>query len=331
MRGFIIKLLIGIAGVLVLVYFGSIDLDVLGRATRRPELLALAFAGLLLTVPIAACRWWLLLRGLQLPVTMRWSVGTTFISLFFNTFLPGAYGGDLVRLALAYRILGKLNRLTISVIVDRLSGLGALLLLGLAMLPALPVAYANRLGWVAVTLVAVGVLGLYIALRSGDWLVRHLRRLPGRAGPILAHIAREVLAALQAYVTRPGLLLVTLILSVVQFVLVLLALIALGWAMGFIELDWTGYMLAGVWSLVANALPVTPGGIGVGEAAFAHAASALSHSTAAGAAFGTVFLALRLVSIAVGMIGIVPWLMQRGELRNGISTLKSDEGALRSS
>lgn len=323
--------MIGIAGVLILVYFGSIDLDVLARATRRPELLALAFGCLLLTVPIAACRWWMLLHGLQFAATLRWAVGTTFISLFFNTFLPGAYGGDLVRLALAYRVHGRLNRLTISVIVDRLSGLAALLLLGLAMLPALPVTYASRLGWVAAALVIAGGLGLYIALRSGDWLVRKLGRLPGRAGSILQHVAREVLAALQAYVARPSLLLATLVLSVGQFVLVLLALIALGWAMGFDGLEWTAYMLAGVWSLVANALPVTPGGIGVGEAAFAHAASVLSHSTAAGAAFGTVFLALRLVSIAVGMIGIVPWLMHRGELRDGISTLKSGDSALRSS
>jgi uncharacterized membrane protein YbhN (UPF0104 family) len=323
--------MIGVAGVLVLVYFGSIDFGVLGRATRRPELLALAFVGLLLTVPIAACRWWMLLRGLQLPATMRWSLGTTFISLFFNTFLPGAYGGDLVRLALAYRALGKLNRLTISVIVDRLSGLAALLLLGLGMLPALPVAYANRLGWVAAGLVVAGVVGLCIALRWGDWLIRQLGRLPGRTGPILQHIAREVLAALAAYVARPGLLLATLALSLVQFVLVLLALIAVGWAMGFVELDWAGYMLAGIWSLVANALPVTPGGIGVGEAAFAHAASMLSHSASTGAAFGTVFLALRLVSIAVGMIGIVPWLTHRSELRDGIRTIKSGEGALRSS
>ncbi len=323
--------MIGIAGVLILVYFGSIDLDVLSRATRRPELLALAFLGLLLTVPIAACRWWMLLHGLQLPATLRWTLGTTFISLFFNTFLPGAYGGDVVRLALAYRVYGKLNRLTISVIVDRLSGLAALLLLGLAMLPALPMGYASRLGWIAAALVAAGLLALYVALRSGDWLIRQLGRLPAPAGPILQHVVREVLAALQAYTARPGLLLATLVLSLGQFVLVLLALIALGWAMGFVGLDWPGYMLAGVWSLVANALPITPGGIGVGEAAFAHAASALSHSTATGAAFGTVFLALRLVSIAVGMIGIVPWLMHRGELRDGISTIKSDQSALRSS
>ena len=41
-------------------------------------------------------------------------------------------------------------------------------------------------------------------------------------------------------------------------------------------------------------------------------------------------LALRLVSIAVGMIGIMPWLMHRNELRDGISTIKSGPDALRS-
>src|SRR5947208_1821412 len=83
--------------------------------------------------------------------------------------------------------------------------LDVLLLLGLAMLPALPVAYATRLGWIAAALVAAGLLALYIALHSGDWLIRQLGRLPAPAGSILQHVVREVLAALQAYMARPGL------------------------------------------------------------------------------------------------------------------------------
>ena len=98
------------------------------------------------TVPISAFRWWVLLRGLAFRLSLTWSISTSFVSIFFSTFLPGAYGGDLVRLAIAVRAAGKgtLNRLTFSVIADRLAGLMALLILAVALVPLLPADLAER-------------------------------------------------------------------------------------------------------------------------------------------------------------------------------------------
>ena len=318
------KFMVGIVALAILVQFGSIDLTVLMKAADRPGFLVIAFLCLLATVPIAALRWWMLLRGLQFSFTLPWAMNTTFVSIFFHTFLPGAYGGDLVRLAMAYRAAGSgLNRLTFSVVIDRLTGLIALLILGLAMLPALPAAYATRFEWVAAIAVATSIAGLVLALRSGDLVARLVERLPAPVGPALASIVREVVAAIRAYLAQPGLLCFVIAISLVQYMLVLGALIVLGKAMQFDGLSLPGYVIAGVWSLVANALPITPGGIGVGEAAFAHVAGALATSSSAGSGFGTVFLAMRILSISIGMVGLLPWIFRRMDLRRGLAAMKT--------
>ena len=267
MRGFLVKLVIGVVGLIILWKFGSIDFAVLARAADHPGLLAIAFLCLLATVPIAAFRWWLLLRGLRFEAGFSWTLSTTFISLFFHTFLPGAHGGDLVRVAMAYRATGEgLNRLTFSVITDRLTGLIALLLLGLGTLPVLPGNYANRLAWIAAIAIGVLAAAIVIAVSTGDLFASMFAKLPDPVGPVLAHIVRELVGALRAYLAQPLLLAVAIVISVAQYTLVLAALGVLGRAMRFEGLSWSAYVIAGAWSLVANSLPVTPGGIGVGEA-----------------------------------------------------------------
>lgn len=326
MRGFLIKLVVGIAGLVILVEFGSIDFAVLQKAADHPGSLALAFLCILATVPIAALRWWMLLKGLQFGLSLPWAFNTTLTSLFFHTFLPGAYGGDLVRLALAYRATGgSLNRLTFSVIVDRLMGLIALLLLGLAVLPALPLTYASRLGWVAFFAAAAGFACLAAALTTGDLAARLAERLPRPVGSKLAHVIRELLAALRAYMARPSLLITGIVISVAQYVMVLAALYLLGTIMQFNQLSWTGYVIASIGALVANSLPITPGGLGVGEAAFDHFARVLATSSVGDAGFGTVFLAMRMLTITIGVIGVLPWVFHRIELKSGMASVKAEE------
>lgn len=324
MRSFLIKLAIGVGGVVLLVKLGSIDLAVLAGAADRPGPLALALACLLATVPLAGLRWWCLLKGLGFVVGLGWSLNATLISLFFHTFLPGAYGGDVVRLGLAYRATGGgLNRLTFSVLIDRITGLVALLLLGFLMVPALPEAYANRLEWVAGIAFGTGIAGTVVALLWGDRLAWLVGRLPAPVGPTLAYIVSEVVRALRAYVARPFIIASAIVLSLIQYLFVLSALVLIGQAMQFDALPLAGYIVAGIWSLVANALPITPGGLGVGEAAFAHVALAFASPEAAGASFGTVFLAMRMLSIAIGVIGVLPWLLNRVDIKDGIGAIRT--------
>ncbi len=59
-----------------------------------------------LLIAVAAClqitRWYLLVRALDLPFTLRNAFRFSLVGLFYNTFIPGSVGGDLVK-ALLHR------------------------------------------------------------------------------------------------------------------------------------------------------------------------------------------------------------------------------------
>jgi len=76
---------------------------------------------------LGVTRWRIFLRMLGMRVPFGKSVQVCLIALFCNTFLIGAVGGDLVRAGwLIRRGFGKTESL-LSVIMDRVSGLGALI------------------------------------------------------------------------------------------------------------------------------------------------------------------------------------------------------------
>ncbi len=305
----LLKLLVGLACLALLAHLGAIDIDMLARVTVYPEYLFIAFSLLASTVPIAAWRWLTLLRGARIDQTFKWCLSTTAISLLFNTFLPGAYGGDLVRLALASRTQtksGEMSQIIFSVVVDRLSGLAALLVFAITVLPLLPIQNHQNLIWISTILTMGLICGVFIAIKAGDWVADLIEKMPTPIGPVGARFVRGTLSALRSYIDRPALLVGVLIISLVQYALVLAALAILGRAMEINDLSAVGYVVAGVWGLVANALPVTPGGLGVGESAFASMAAFMSNNHSATAGYANVFLASRVFSVLISLGGLFP-------------------------
>ena len=78
-------------------------------------------------------------------------------------------------------------------------------------------------------------------------------------------------------------------------------------AMPFAGPSAADYGIAGLYALIANSLPVTPGGLGIGEGAFASACIMLAPQ-AAQAAYGTIFLAFRCVFMLSSLPGLVAYL-----------------------
>ena len=306
----------GLTILLLLAYFGRIDLKVLESALHHPSLLGFAAVLMLIAIPMAAFRWWLLTSALGFTMSYGWSLRTTFTGQFFNVFLPGAIGGDVVRVMLARRAAGRgLTQLTFSVLVDRLSGLLVLVLLGISLLPVLPDRF-HRPGYLVpwtIACIVAGAAACWFAIVRGDGLANLIERLPAPLGSRLASSAREVLAALRAYADRWVVVIWALVLSGVQFLIIFTALASLGAAMAFNSLSFAGYVVAGVWASIVNSIPLTPGGLGLGEAAFAQIAGMLESSTS-GDSYANVFLAMRILTILVSVLGVLPYLAQRGSL-----------------
>jgi hypothetical protein len=72
-------------------------------------------------------RWHVLVRAQDLPITLLGTVRIGLLGFFFNTFLPGSVGGDLVKAAAVAREQSRRTAAVATVIMDRVIGLWSLI------------------------------------------------------------------------------------------------------------------------------------------------------------------------------------------------------------
>src|SRR5712692_4448725 len=128
----LVKAAVGLALVGALVYLGRIDLGVLADLTDAPWAIVASAGLLLVSLPLAALRWGIVLRALGVSIPFRSLFHFVAIGLLTNVLLLGTAGGDAVRGLYAWRALGRGGgRVAVSVLADRLFGLLAALSIAL--------------------------------------------------------------------------------------------------------------------------------------------------------------------------------------------------------
>lgn len=223
---------------------------------------------------ITIVRWRLLLQALGVPIPMKDGVRLGMVGLFFNQFAPGGTGGDLVKAYYAARENpGTRAEAILSVVLDRVIGLtGLMVLAGIVLLANLQVIWEHEvLRWLgmSVAIVAAGVLvaGGLLAW-PGLWQRPAIRRLydrlPGRN--LLARVAH----ALWQVRGKRRLLFASLVLSVANHSLIVITHVFLARSVlgETPSPSLAVFFFAVPVGLLAIALPLTPGGWGVGEVAY---------------------------------------------------------------
>ncbi|MFV1987036.1 MAG: YbhN family protein [Gemmatimonadota bacterium] len=267
----LLRLALGVALLAYLVSAGAIDWSSLGGLLDAWKLSALAFVLLFLVLTLVSQRLRILLAAQGFTLPLGAAIRLTLIGGFFSAFLPGSSGGDLARIYLAARPHpGYGTEIATVLIIDRV--VGALSLLSLPPLAALAIAASGATFPAMVEgLLVLAVLGLLavpavIALGSRPSLrhaaVRWLRhvRLDGHAERFLDTVGafrgkkRAILTAFSVALVTQALLVTSIL---------LLARATSGTAFNW----WLVFVVP--FGMLANALPITPGGLGVGEAAFA--------------------------------------------------------------
>jgi uncharacterized protein (TIRG00374 family) len=100
---------------------------------RQPNWPLYGLCGLLCAGVVASqyVRWYVLVRALELPFTLRNAFRLGMVGTFYNTFLPGAIGGDLVKaFFIAKGQPGRRAAAVSTVVADRALGLFGLLVFG---------------------------------------------------------------------------------------------------------------------------------------------------------------------------------------------------------
>lgn len=312
------------AGLLLLgalFYFRLIDLDELRRALAHPGLLALAALASLATLPVAGLRWHLLLRSQGLALRLWDTVRITAMGAFFATFLPGAAGGDIVRGVYIYQAShGRRTGALLSIFIDRLIGLTAFVLFGVAATLTRPVARYGVLEYGVFALAALFLAALAVLFVFGHRIALLINRLFAGHSHRLAEIIDDAGEALREYSRQWRTVLLALAISLGIVLLVALGVVLIAAAMQFGGLSKIEYGIAGVYALIANSLPFTPGGLGIGEGAFASACVMLEPATS-GIPYGTIFLVFRCVVVVATLPGLAAYLFypHRAELLAPVS------------
>jgi uncharacterized protein (TIRG00374 family) len=210
-------------------------------------------------------RWTMLLHAQDIPLSFRRAWGLTMIGALFNVVIPGAVGGDLIKGYYITRATeGRKTHAATSIAMDRVVGLIGLLFLSAAVVLAnvteiLRNPAMRTLGAIAVAGFVGGLAGLCAALFAGERLSRW---------SFLPRIVRDVFAALHEYRQQPAVVRNTLALSVLSQVLTCCSFYLALRATGVTGLRMSQFFLIVPLGLVTGAVPISPAGIGVGQAAF---------------------------------------------------------------
>jgi uncharacterized protein (TIRG00374 family) len=226
--------------------------------------LSIILAGVVLHVGVyvaGAVRWWYLFSHLAGPVRFGQVLPSYYLGVFFNNFLPTAYGGDLARSARLYVSGMSGNALLGSAVMDRLLGLAAVIAIGGLALIFTDASPFSRLAWVVFAGGTVAVLLAVALIVLPDWN-RALDSRYGRRWPRLS----ALLASFLSYSKAPQLILKAFLLSVLNQLLVVAVMILLAREA---QLSVSGLQLVTLLMLVflVASLPVSLGGLGPREGA----------------------------------------------------------------
>lgn len=295
-----------------------------GLLQQTPDYAAFAAVGVLCAVVLGIqyARWYALVRALDLPFTPAAAARLGLVGTFYNVFLPGSVGGDLVK---AYYIArgqpGRRAAAVATVLIDRVVGLFGLLwisaaiggALWLAGDPVMANAYLQRLARVCGILTGVIVVG---------WLVlgflppHRADRFAGRLGkiPKLGKPLAEMWYAVWTYRQRPGVVYLSVGLTAVCHV-AMVAMYHLGTrvflAAGAEPAGLGEHFVIAPVGFIAQAFFPAPGGVGGGEAIFAYLYDLLGRTPNIGL-MGR--LTLRVAEWGLGLVGLAVFLRMRAEL-----------------
>jgi hypothetical protein len=239
---------------------------------------------------ITLIRWWTLVRAQDIPLPLSDAIRLGSVGIFFNTFLPGSVGGDIIKAAFIVR--ERKDRRTIAVatiLLDRAIALWALFFL---------MAVAGSIFWAAGQLDKpaaqrlVIMIGSLVGVSLTTWFLLGLlpqwraQRFAGRLArlPKVGHALAEVWNAVWIYRCRQRSVAVALVLSWIGhlgFILVYF------WAAQTLTPPSQVPSLAEHFvivpiGMVIQALPLLPGGVGISELGFGELYQLVGYAVAAG-------------------------------------------------
>lgn len=288
----------------------QIKFDLLAQLFYQPLLFFLMIFLLILTIGLNAQRWHILNKAQSIDLGFVRTLKPTFLGIAFNNLLPGSVGGDFIRSYYLFKKAPQHKSLALlSIFLDRVLGfLGLLIMVCLTSFLSLShfldkpklFPFFLMFAFFCLTLLSFFIILILLPqhLKIIDWAIK---RLPSWAKPVVSF-----LLALQNYRLTKKIIFQCLVLSVIIQLLVTLVIMIIAKSMNLPPIAFSDYNLASSITQVVNLIPISPGGIGIGEIAFANILLLLNPLQQV--AWGTVFLAYRMMTFITFIPGIIYYL-----------------------
>jgi hypothetical protein len=256
---------------------------------------------------LTAFRWQRLLKAIEVQLPFRRIFALNMVGCFYNSFMPGSTGGDVLKAWYIAKQTHHRTRAVMSVIIDRIIGLLALVMLGGAMASFQWATAVDRddaatrkcmqvaLGSIAIIVVVVSGLALFYVplLRRYSGLDFFLRRLPMQTQ------VGKAIETMELYRRRPGLILAALAITFPVHGTVVVSAMLCGMAF-HLPLEWWYYFVAVPVIVLSGSIPISPQGAGVME--FFAIVLTRSRGVTIGEAFALT-MCIRLVQILWNLTG----------------------------
>lgn len=268
---------------LLVLKMGLIDLDQLSLSFKNPVILAAGLGLFILHTLTFALRWNLLVN-LEIHYPFKTAAKQTLVGNFFNFFIPSGVGGDIVK-ALAISESHKLpKKISFSLVtIDRVLGLFSLILFSTSFLL---VEYffgmseaLTKLLKISLLLLSVACLGLMFLYHSQKIIPRFKNKFKFFIFQKLFSFAEQVQVNIAKAMQSPFMLKFIGISFLMQCMSIgFLYVVTLTLTQEPVSIF--VFLPLACFAFMASAIPLTPAGIGVGQAAFYFIFSIISIPTA---------------------------------------------------
>lgn len=288
----------------ILIKKGPFELEQIKFILMQKQIVLTGFVLIFIQFLLTAYRWKKIVQQkTQLKISNAFQL--TLIGQFFSFFIPGGVGGDIVKALELSRTntVSKSDALS-TVLADRILGLFSMIFFSLLFLAldysAEPKPILLKYVLFSAGLFTVMLLGLSI----GPWVLKLITALLGDANNSLSHFIHKTLNSFALTFTTfknfklmSFVVLLSLVLQVISIYFMSLIVESLGVEIPslliFFSLCCFGFL--------ASAIPITPAGVGVGQAAFYFLFSGFS--TELGKAAVTAISALQLFQFFYALVG----------------------------
>jgi uncharacterized membrane protein YbhN (UPF0104 family) len=298
---------------------GAIDFARVGAALTNVAWFTQSFLVIFASISVITIRWWLLLRLERIDLPLTDALKLTLVGQFWNTVLPGAVTGDVVKMYyVGKKSPEKKAEAYATVMIDRIIGLAALIYLAFfAALANTSFVFAKEHERLALTfygnaILAVGftlgILALVLGIGRRSTFADRIRgsRLPG-----IESFQRGYRTLIRLG-EHPGTLFASFALGMLSHALLVVVGIISARTLGEGTLATSTYGFVVPVGLLVNSIPIgLPGGLGAGEKAFQELFTWAGGGVTLGAG---VMLLLRISQLTWAGVGGVLYIFDRKAL-----------------